>query len=380
MYHLKVFFFYWTLIICILHNFNIKKPVMKLILTHFTIRIIGDFFDKLGGLLTRYYANAYVDDLRIDTKCIQTIFSETVYPLRWVLTRQIATIFWYTGEIFGDWYPLLRTKAVIKDKKLLIPIYITCGLFNLSKIILIINHLNLLPSGLYDENGVFIREKRDNFYIYHWFFQFIIICTSILYDLSVFLVLKKNFFPVNEFDFGFLKKFKTTSEFRIFVTAFISIFLLPFAAFAIILKYYYLITQRVKHAEFSYEDIRISIANLQYFMIFIDQILFFYSDKEHSDILSAISRGKIKIKKKTNKQNSKNKHEKNNQDYSTDKINISNSQNNSIHDYNHNNSINDNSHNNFNHSYNQNNNLSNCSDISDISLHNFRSNNNNNLL
>jgi len=31
-------FFYWTLLLLILHKFNFKKPVMKLILAHFVLR------------------------------------------------------------------------------------------------------------------------------------------------------------------------------------------------------------------------------------------------------------------------------------------------------------------------------------------------------
>jgi len=338
------YFFYWTLIICILHHFNLKKPVMKLILTHYLVRLIGDFFDGFGNLFTRYYAYDYIDDLRINTQCVHTLSSETVHPLKWVITRHLAIIFWYIGEIFGDWYPLLRTKAVIKDNKVLLPVYFTCGLFNLSKIVLILNHLCLLPNKLYDENGVFIMEKRDNFYIYHWLYQFIIICTSILYDLSVFLVLKKNFFPINDFDFGFLKKFKTTSEFRILATAYVSIFLLPFAAIAISLKYYFLLTQRVKHAEFSFEEVRFSIINLQYHMIFVDQILLFHSSNEHSHMLSAIFNKKKKSKNSSSKQSSKSKHDNNSNhppsSYSSNKYSIfSDSQHNSSIIYNQNNSV-----------------------------------------
>jgi len=31
-------FFYWTLLILIIHKFNVKKPVMKIILFHFIVR------------------------------------------------------------------------------------------------------------------------------------------------------------------------------------------------------------------------------------------------------------------------------------------------------------------------------------------------------
>ena len=35
---LQFTFFYWTLLIFILHKFNFKKPVMKIILVHFILR------------------------------------------------------------------------------------------------------------------------------------------------------------------------------------------------------------------------------------------------------------------------------------------------------------------------------------------------------
>jgi len=35
---LQFTFFYWTLLIFILHKFNFKKPVMKIILAHFILR------------------------------------------------------------------------------------------------------------------------------------------------------------------------------------------------------------------------------------------------------------------------------------------------------------------------------------------------------
>ncbi|ORX85073.1 hypothetical protein BCR32DRAFT_290929 [Anaeromyces robustus] len=357
----KGLFFYWTLIICILHKFNFKKPVMKIIIAHYVLGILGDIFDKLGDLFQHYYANTYIDDLRIDTKCINTLSIETAHPFKFFLKRQVATIFWYSAGIFGDWYPLIRTKAVIKEKKMLTPVYITCGLFNLSKIVLIIHHWTLLPNQLYDENGVFIMENRDNFYMYHWLLQFIIICTSLLYDISVYYVLKKNFFPVNDSDFGFLKKFKTTSEYRILISAFISIFLLPLAAISILLKFYFMMTQRVKHAEFSYEDIRLSIINLQYHMIFIDQILLFQSNKEHSNMLSAVSGRRKKSTK--SKFNSKKKYSKKNKSHNGY------SQNNSINGYSLNNSIREYSQNNSIHGYSQNNSIHGYSQTNSVNIH-----------
>jgi len=34
----KFLFFYWTILVFILHKFNFKKPVMKIILAHFILR------------------------------------------------------------------------------------------------------------------------------------------------------------------------------------------------------------------------------------------------------------------------------------------------------------------------------------------------------
>ena len=37
---IQFMFFYWTILLFILHKFNFKKPVMKIILLHFVLRYI----------------------------------------------------------------------------------------------------------------------------------------------------------------------------------------------------------------------------------------------------------------------------------------------------------------------------------------------------
>jgi len=213
-------------------------------------------------------------------KCRYDAPSTEMHPLKWVLTRQIATVFWFSGEIFADWYPLLRTIAVVKDIRLNWSVYASCGLFNLSKISLILYQFSLSPKELYDNNGVYNKDRVSKFYNVYWIIQLIIIYASVIYDFAVFFVLKKNVFKVNKSEFGFMKKFRNISEFRILVAAFISFIFLPIVSFTIIMKFFYIIKYKYYNLEFSFDAIRQLIANGQHFMIFIDQILLMKSNED----------------------------------------------------------------------------------------------------
>eukprot|EP00833_Pecoramyces_ruminatium_P002646 jgi/Orpsp1_1/1176678/evm.model.c7180000058574.1 len=286
---IKFLFFYWTVLILILHKFNFKKPVVKIVLGHFLIRSTGDVLDKFGQLLSMYYINSAVTD-EYGTSYTCSV-SGNMHPLRWFITRQLGTVFWYVGEIIGDWYPLLRTKAVIRDKKSLYFVYFSCGIFNLSKIALIILHWSLSPTQLYDENGVYELERVNIFYFRYWIIQLIIIYASVFYDFSVYFVLKKNIFNESHSNFGFIKKFKSISEYRIFISSIVSIIFLPIVSITIILKYYYYFKYNYTNLNFSFDEIRQSIANVQYYMIFIDQILLMTSKKNGHTTSSSLDAG-----------------------------------------------------------------------------------------
>ncbi|KAG4091218.1 hypothetical protein H8356DRAFT_1708775 [Neocallimastix lanati (nom. inval.)] len=266
-------FFYWTLLLLILHKFNFRKPVMKLILAHYILRVVGDILEQIGPLMGSYY---YKDD---SGACKGSDVSVEYHPLRWLLTRQIGNIFWYGGEIAGDWYPLLRTRAVAREQKSIWFVYITCGLFNLSKIALIILHWTELPTRLYKDNGAFDEDKKNRFYNIYWAFQGFVILSSFIYDLTVYLVLKRQIFNRSKASFGFLKKFRSISEYRMAISAFIGVIGLPIVSVTLIYKYYYLFRDSEKYSNlnFSFEDVRLLISNVQYYMIFIDQILLFRS-------------------------------------------------------------------------------------------------------
>jgi len=219
--------------------------------------------------LTSYYAHDS------DGKCLGGISAEK-HPLRWFLTRQIGLTFWYLGEICGDWYPLLRTRAVAREQKSMYYVYAACGLFNLSKIVMIINHYSFPATKLFDANGNFNSKLNDEFYGRYWIIEAVIIITSLIYDMTVYFVLKKQIFNRTKSDFGFLKKFRSISEYRIIVSVIICVTLLPFVLVAVGFKIYYMFRNR-PGLDFSFEDIRLIIINVQYYMIFIDQIMLFRS-------------------------------------------------------------------------------------------------------
>jgi len=272
-------FFYWTLLIFLLHKFNFKKPVMKIILAHYILRTIGNILNKLGKLLPHYFYNENSNDGYI---CATDSSSPERHPLRWFLTRQIACLFWRFGEIAADWYPLIRTKAVANEQKSMWIVYLTCGFYNLTKISFIILHFKLLPSELFNEKGEYNGIKVQKFYFNYWIIQLIILYSSMIYEFSVYYVLKKNLSKLPRIKSNFLRKFKLYSEYRIYCSAFVSIIFLPILSLSIILKYFYYYYYQFKFLNFSFEDIRKSAGDFQYYMIFIDQILLMKSSIESS--------------------------------------------------------------------------------------------------
>ncbi|OUM56311.1 hypothetical protein PIROE2DRAFT_19132 [Piromyces sp. E2] len=268
-------------------EFNINKtidikPVLKIVLIHYVLRCTGNVMDKFGELKSNYYSNEKVIVDGNET-IVCNYYSKQPYqhPLRWFVTRYIGTILWYVGEMAVDWYPLLRTRAVARNDKSIKYVYLTCGIFNFSKVLLILYHFTLSPTEIYDKDGVYNENRIQQFYFYYWMIQLTIICTSFIYELTVFLVLKKKFFNKTEANFGFLKKFRTISEYRIFFTAAISVTFLPAISISIFLNCFYYM-KGFRKLDTTFEDIRKLIANVEYYMIFIDQILLLYSQKKHT--------------------------------------------------------------------------------------------------
>jgi len=96
------------------------------------------------------------------------------------------------------------------------------------------------------------------------------------------MVLKKNIFNKLKTENGFLKKFRSISEYRIFFTAAISVTLLPAISVSVILHCMFYAKNIYQNIDTTFEDIRKIIANVEYYMIYIDQILLLYAKEKTS--------------------------------------------------------------------------------------------------
>lgn len=268
-------FFFWTLILLILHRFNFRKPILKIVIAHYILRVIGDMLDSYGSRYTTYYYK------NINGECVaQQVNKAEEHPLRWLITRQLAGIFWYSGEIVGDWYPLLRTKAVVGEQKEIWYVYVTCFIFNLSKITMMFYHFTV------SENDMLVEHKRDAFYNAYWAIYLVSLCCSLLYDGSVYVAMKRSLNDTESINFGFLKKFRDMSEYRILVTAIIGVIGVPIMGVSAVLRLKY------PDYDWSFEDLRILIVNTSYYMMFIDQLMLYTYSKEENSLSNSFTASK----------------------------------------------------------------------------------------
>jgi len=288
-------FFYWVLIVFALHKFNFKKPIMKVIGFHYMFHVIGDMLNRSCDLLNDYYVNLI--DEKGNYSC-----SSNISPLKWFIGREIAMISWYVAEIIGDWYPLLRTRAVVKNEKIIWLVYITCGIFNLSKVAKVVLYCSRGLRTLYNVNGAYDYDKEGKFFVVGDIIELVILFTAVLYDLAVYIVLKKCIFNKGSFyKFGFLKKFENLSEYRILLSSLFSLIFLPFIFIGLSIRFYYI--HRYYGAtklNFTFEDAREFVTHVQYFMIYIDQI-FLTCFKNESTISSSNNNSGSNVYKSSSK-------------------------------------------------------------------------------
>jgi len=253
---------------------------------------MGDIIDQLGNLLPYYHSIGH------DKRCVSSYPYTEQHPLRWFLTRQINSFLWYSGEIIGDWYPLIRTKAVTKNKRSLKLLYASCIFYNLSKLAVPISQLFVSPTKLYNNKGEYNDIYVNRYYNYYWFLQAIISFSTFVYEFIIYQTLNKELFSKRTSrDYGILKKFRTMSEYRIIISAMVAIIAFPFLFIVSGLKIYFFFTDKGE-INCSVEEFRGVVTNVQYMIIFIDQILLLntkyigkssvkpssYSEKELSSI------------------------------------------------------------------------------------------------
>ncbi|OUM60686.1 hypothetical protein PIROE2DRAFT_13505 [Piromyces sp. E2] len=177
-------YFPWVCLILLLNYKNWKRTVILILVAHWFLRSTGD--------------------LLRNTMDLRPIYNNMYWPYsqkNWYISNAVAHIFWLLGEIIGDWYPLIRTKAVTQNKKKLKFVYITCIFHNMVKVFGMYTYFMNYPIDLrqLDENRKMVRGIAK-YAIAWWSTVAIMQVTSLLYDLSVIFALKTCLFnKINEY-------------------------------------------------------------------------------------------------------------------------------------------------------------------------------------
>eukprot|EP00833_Pecoramyces_ruminatium_P008910 jgi/Orpsp1_1/1182942/evm.model.c7180000083231.1 len=277
-------YFVWTCLVLLLNFKNWKRPVVIILFLHWFLRCIGDCL---------YYSYDF-----FEKKSEKWPYSN----VGWLYSFGVASIFWYSSEIIGDWYPLLRTTAIIKNNDKLKMVYITCFLCNIVKIVQMFNYVTYVPfsKGYYVSKEILDYQHdvdERNYKFKQWVNVAIQQIFSLLYDLAVILALKKNVFNnmkniKKDGSSGntFLYKFKLISEYRIYLSMIITIIGIPFIFGFTSVVVYVSLRNNINPKEQSYIDdtradiLRRIVLSFNYNLMYIDQILlrFFVEQNSHT--------------------------------------------------------------------------------------------------
>ncbi|KAL6631591.1 hypothetical protein U3516DRAFT_491396, partial [Neocallimastix sp. 'constans'] len=212
-------FFPWVFLIILINRKNWKRPVIIILILHWLLRAIGDALREAGELLPI-------------PKDKRTLWPNT--NARWIVGNAVAHLFWLSGEIFGDWYLYLRTKAVTINTVKINIVFYCCIIYNLVKFAGIASYFIYLPL---DFNQVNKYGRQQNglqlFDITWWTIVAVYHIVGFVYDFSVMHALTTELFSkLKEYKTfsknTFMDKFKQISELRIFVTMGATIIFLPF--------------------------------------------------------------------------------------------------------------------------------------------------------
>lgn len=265
----------WVFLIILVNRKNLKKPINILLILHYVFRAIG----------TAIFNTSFI---RVNQN--KTPFALFPYGEKnWRISFAVSNVFWTLDEFCADWYPLLRTKAVTKNNpKKIRPVIVMCLLFNSIKLYIIYSFFfkpyyivdNFLTQTDEDKKGI------SNYKLYWWSIVSLIQVFSFMYDLSVILTLRKCLFNrlkefqgVNANNYGFLERFKQISEYRIMFSIVASLSFLPFILGFIYFCFYkplhngVIFDTTAADADFSLENIRQTVININCNLMFIDQIL-----------------------------------------------------------------------------------------------------------
>eukprot|EP00833_Pecoramyces_ruminatium_P006675 jgi/Orpsp1_1/1180707/evm.model.c7180000074381.1 len=287
------YYFPWICFILLLYNKDWKKPINLILIGHWLLRSTGSAIRNTLEL-KEYEPNTYWPHSKTN----------------WYIAYSIPYLFWFSGEILADWYPLLRIKAIAKDSKKIRIVYFTCILYNITKLIGIYNNFIPIDLRITDKHGSKVKES-DQFRIRWWTVIISLQITCFSYDFSIIFSLRKylhdkitalqylyNFSSKKE---HFIEKFKQISEYRIILSMTFTLIFLPLIVIVIIisLNNKSSISPDSENSTLfsSIEQIRQAVLSFNYTLMYIDHILLKrYIDKKKWKI----GTNKIKHNKNSN--------------------------------------------------------------------------------
>jgi len=283
-------FFPWTCLVLLLTYKNWKRFIIILMVVHYLLRCFGDMHER----------SLYVRDQDHP----QWPFGNS----QWMKTYGIASVLWHSSEIIGDWYLLIRTKAIVKNNKKIIWIFVSCVIYNLVKLTQIYSFISYVPFRKgFDEvdeemqNAYYTLDMAD-FKTHKWTNVALQQICSLIYDISVFIVLRKYVFNdkegmklIDKNGNSFLRKFKQISEYRIILSIIVTLCGIPLI-FTYASYVYYCSRntsaldgkEKIDSVNAMVNDsvidpIRTLILNFSYIFMYIDQIMLrFYAEEKQT--------------------------------------------------------------------------------------------------
>eukprot|EP00833_Pecoramyces_ruminatium_P011849 jgi/Orpsp1_1/1185881/evm.model.c7180000095808.1 len=271
-------YFMWTCLVLFLNRKNWKRPVVMVLFLHWFLRSTGDVLLNVADLMPRYF-----DDWPFSNE-------------GWIYPFGIASVFWYLSEIIGDWYPLLRTKAIIKNPQKIKMVYLICILYNMVKVVQLYYYFTFIPFRvvMYQQTNDNYNEDLARFKARQWTNVMIQLIISFFYDLIIIFLMRTQLFNKMKQDYTlnnynnnnnnrrnsqfdkhhqFLTRFKFISEYRIVISMAATII-----AFPVLLGFSFLCIKKYRGETSTIDDnsadgIRQCVLSINYTLMYIDQIL-----------------------------------------------------------------------------------------------------------
>ncbi|ORX77959.1 hypothetical protein BCR32DRAFT_282728 [Anaeromyces robustus] len=280
-------YFLWTILVFIIISGNKSKNlVLYLIVFVFTFNYIGLLINANASIIFPKQYKEYGYEYSSNESYLWGHF--------------LSRLFFYIGNIIGDWYLLIRTRSFVKSNRRIIWVFITCILYNMATLIKIYINFKYTP---FKNNFDPVNDKLDyytrklEYKKNKWICDLFVQLASLCYDVAVLITLKRKVFINFNYD-NIIKgktkgnililKFQRLSEYRIYLTILFSLFASP-----LILLFCFKLLRglnlsndinpkdKIKYIkdycnDNEIEDIRRAFMNLTYILIFVDQIMLKY--------------------------------------------------------------------------------------------------------